>query len=257
MAVHLESTRLTLRSCPATSSLPELPMITRYLRTFILLCNLPILASCTPWPTGPEMEDALRRQTEETLRSAAGPWHGVASGGVVRFEFSLTERPDAQLLGTGTIREADAAAAMPITVAGSYNRPNLSLTFSGMVYEGRAVVGSFVASYDSFTGVNGTLRLTGADYAKSLALFLQEGMPPQPSLGGRLTDAVTGAAVAGATVSVQGRSVTSSSTGHYGFDPNLIAGRFAVTVNHRLYGEIVQDIDIAPYKTADFKMQPR
>ena len=77
------------------------------------------------------------------------------------------------------------------------------------------------------------------------------------SRGGRLTDAVTGAPVVGATVSVQGRSVASSSTGHYGFDPNLIAGTFPVTVNHRLYVEIVQDIEIGPYKLVDFKLQPK
>jgi hypothetical protein len=216
-------------------------MITPYMRTLILVCNLSILAACVPSPTGPEIEDALRRETEETLRSATGPWSGLASGSsMVRFEFSLTLRPDGQLQGTGTVREADAPAAVPITVAGRYNRPNLSLTFTGMMYEGHAVVGTFVASYDSASGVNGTLRLAGADYARSVALFLQEGTPAQPSLGGRLTDAVTGAPVVGATVSVQGRSVVSSSTGHYGFDPNLIAGTFSVTVNHPLYVEVVR-----------------
>ena len=229
-----------------------------YMRTLILLCALSILAACVPSPTGPEIEDTLRRETEETLRSATGPWRGVASGSsVVRFEFSLTDRPDGQLQGTGTIREADAAGPVPITVAGTYNRPNLSLTFTGMVYEGRAVVGTFVASYDSAIGVNGTLTLTGADYAKSLPLFLQEGTPAQSSLGGRLTDAVTGGPVVGATVSVQGRSVASSSTGHYGFEPNLMPGTFSVTVRHQLYVEIVQDVEIGPYKTMDFKLQPK
>ena len=150
---------------PAPSSSSELPIVTPYIRTLILVCSLSILTACVPSPTGPEIEDVLRRETEETLWSAAGPWSGLASGGpMVRFEFSLTERPDGQLQGTGTIREADAAAPVPVTVAGTYNRPNLSLTFTGMVYEGRAVVGTFVASYDSASGVNGTLRLSGADY---------------------------------------------------------------------------------------------
>jgi hypothetical protein len=78
-----------------------------------------------------------------------------------------------------------------------------------------------------------TLRLTAENYARSLSLLLQEGTPAPPSLRGRLTDTVTGAAVVGATVSVQGSSVTSSSTGHYGFDPNLTAGTFPVAVTHR------------------------
>jgi hypothetical protein len=74
---------------------------------------------------------------------------------------------------------------------------------------------------------------SGTVYARSLSLLLQEGTPAPPSLGGRLTDTVTGAAVVGATVSVQGSSVTSSSTAHYGFNPNLTAGTFPVAVTHR------------------------
>jgi hypothetical protein len=215
-----------------TSSL-DLPMITRCVRRFIVLCSLLALPACTsPGPTGPEIEDTLARQTEDAIRSAEGPWSGVAAGGSLRLEFSLTQTPDGRLQGTGTMREAQAAAAVPITVAGTYNRPNLSLTFTGMVYEGRDVVGTFAAPYTSFSGVSGTLQLTAESHARSLSLLLQEGTLAGPSLGGRLSDAVTGAAVVGATVSVQGNVVTSSSTGHYGFNPNLTPGTCPVTVTY-------------------------
>ena len=51
--------------------------------------------------------------------------------------------------------------------------------------------------------------------------------------------------------------VPSSSTGHHGFNPNLTAGVFRVLVSHPLYLEVVRDVEIAPYKMEDFKLQPR
>ena len=233
-------------------------MFTRCVRRFVVLSSLLALPACTSsGPTGPEIEDTLARQTEDSIRSAEGPWSGMASGGSVRLEFALAQAPDGRLQGAGTMREAQAPAAVPITVAGTYDRPNLSLTFTGMVYEGRDVIDTFAAPYTSFSGVSGTLRLTGESYARSLSLLLQEGPPAPASLGGRLTDAVTGAAVVGATVSVQGSVVTSSSTGHYGFNPNLTAGMFPVTVTHPLYVEVVREIEIAPYKIVDFKLHAK
>lgn len=150
-------------------------MITRCVRRVVVLCSLVALPACTAGPTGPDIEETLERQTEEAIRSAEGPWMGVVSGGSVTLEFSLTQAPDGRLQGTGTMREAQAAAAVPITVAGTYNRPNLALTFTGMVYEGRLVDGTFAAPYTSFSGASGTLRLTTEGYARSLLLLLQEG----------------------------------------------------------------------------------
>jgi hypothetical protein len=79
----------------------------------------------------------------------------------------------------------------------------------------------------------------------------------QPSLGGRVTDAVTGAPVPEATVTVQGRSVSSSTTGHYGFDPNLTAGVFAVRVMHPQYVGEERIVEIKAYALADFKLQSK
>ena len=71
------------------------------------------------------------------------------------------------------MREAQALGAVPFAVSGTYNRPNLALTFTGMVYEGRHVEPTFAAAYTSFAGVSGTLRLTSDNYARSLVLLLQ------------------------------------------------------------------------------------
>jgi hypothetical protein len=64
---------------------------------------------------------------------------------------------------------------VPITVTGSYVRPRLSLTFSGMVIEGNAVQGTFEGDYTSIGGVVGTLRLTGTGYSRDVPVLLQEG----------------------------------------------------------------------------------
>jgi len=47
------------------------------------------------------------------------------------------------------------------------------------------------------------------------------------------------------------------STGHYNFNPNLTAGTFPVNVTHPLSIEIVQDVEIVPYKMVDFKLQSK
>jgi hypothetical protein len=224
------------------------------IRLCAVLCSLIGLPACAG-PTEPESYAvSMTQMTEDTLRSAAGPWAGIV--GNLMLEFNLTQAPDGRVQGTGTMREG-AAALVPIAVSGTYRRPNLSLTFTGMVFEGREVVGTFEGPYTSFTGVVSPLRLTAEGYSKSLSLLLSEGRLPSPSLGGRLTDAVTGSPVSGATVSVQGRTVTSSPTGHYGFDPNLAAGTFSLKVTHPSYIDLVRDVDVLPFAIVDFKLQPR
>jgi hypothetical protein len=234
-------------------------VVTPHVRQIVVMCSLLALGACSfpVAPDGDAIADELNQATGDALRSAAGPWNGMVTGGSIRLVFSLTETTGGRLQGTGTMREAGAAASVPITVSGTYNRPNLSLTFTGIVFEGRDLSGTFAEVYSSFVGISGTLRLSAENYARALPMLLQEGAPPPASLGGRLTDAITGAPVAGATVTVQGTSVSSSTTGHYGFNPNLAEGRFPVTVNHPLYAEVVRDVDIVPFKIEDFKLQPK
>lgn len=128
-------------------------------------------ASCNAGPTEQEIDDSL----EATLRSVAGDWGGTSAGpNAIRLDFRLQEGSDGQVTGSGTMKEADAPASVPITVAGTFRRPTLSLTFAGMVYEGRSVQGAASGDYTSVGGVLTTLRLTGTGYSGSVEILLQE-----------------------------------------------------------------------------------
>ncbi|CAA9310848.1 MAG: hypothetical protein AVDCRST_MAG89-1104 [uncultured Gemmatimonadetes bacterium] len=63
---------------------------------------------------------------------------------------------------------------MPITVAGTFQRPQLSLTISGMTFEGRAVQGTFAGSYTTVGGISAPLRLTAPGYSRDIPILLQE-----------------------------------------------------------------------------------
>ena len=79
----------------------------------------------------------------------------------------------------------------------------------------------------------------------------------QPSLGGRVTDAASGAPIVAATLTLQGRTVVTSITGHYGFDPNLTAGLFLVKVTHPQYADYERTVEVKPFGLADFMLQRR
>jgi hypothetical protein len=122
---------------------------------------------CTS-PTGEDIERGL----EAELASVAGDWTGVGPGGLA-LGFRLTEGAGGAVTGTGTMQQPG-AAAVPFTVTGSYQRPTLELAFEGLVYEGRAVRGTFRGEYTTVGGVSDVLVLTGTDYSRSLAVLLQE-----------------------------------------------------------------------------------
>jgi hypothetical protein len=104
-----------------------------------------------------------------------GGWTGTASGGSqLTLDFQLQAGAGDAVSGSGTMREQPGAATLPITVTGSYNRPALSLTFSGMTYQGHAVQGTISGNYTTVGGVAGTLLLTGAGYSNSIPVLLQE-----------------------------------------------------------------------------------
>jgi hypothetical protein len=94
---------------------------------------------------------------------------------------------------------------------------------------------------------------TAADFQKAR----ENPIVTQPSLGGRVTDAVSAAPIVGATVTVQGRSVISSITGHYGFDPNMTAGLFLAKVTHPQYVDSERSVEVKPFGMADFILQPK
>ena len=72
---------------------------------------------------GPTERD-INVSLETELRSVAGPWTGFANGpNAIRLEFTLQEANNGQVSGSGTMKEESAAAAVPITVTCTFQRP--------------------------------------------------------------------------------------------------------------------------------------
>jgi hypothetical protein len=138
------------------------------LTRFLGLLALVLVAGACDGPTGEDIENELERQ----LRSVAGPWGGASTA--LTLEFQLQEGAGNTVSGTGTMKEAAAPGAVPVTVTGTFQRPQLSLTFSGMTFEGRAVQGTFQGSYTTVGGISAPLRLTAAGYSRDVTILLQE-----------------------------------------------------------------------------------
>lgn len=137
--------------------------------TTLLVPALLVLGACAGTPTGEEIENAI----ELEARSAAGPWRGETGGAnPIVLDFVLTESGD-RVQGSGTMKEAGAASSVPITVTGTYRRPTLSLTVTGMVYEGKSVTGTFRGSYGGIVAAD-SLRLAGTGVSRSLPAFFSE-----------------------------------------------------------------------------------
>ena len=140
------------------------------MRTWFAAVLLSMLSACSVAPTEREIINSL----EETLRSVAGDWTGVSTGSeALRLEFRLQEGSNGQVTGSGTMKEGN-AAPVPITVTGTFNRPLLSLTFSGMMYAGRSVQGTAAGNYTTVGGILTPLQLSATGYAQSVQLLLQE-----------------------------------------------------------------------------------
>jgi len=136
-----------------------------------LLLLVLVGAACVAGPTEQDIENSLAAE----LRSVAGAWTGTSTGtNGVLLEFRLVEGSNGQVSGSGTMKEANAPSAVPITVTGTFRQPALSLTFGGMVYEGRAVQGAAQGSYTTVGGVGTTLQLTATDFSRSITMLLQE-----------------------------------------------------------------------------------
>lgn len=134
----------------------------------VLLCALS--TACDTGPTEREINDSL----EETLRSVAGDWTGASTGGeALRLDFRLQESSTAQVTGSGTMTEGT-SAPVPITVTGTFQRPLLTLTFTGLTYAGRSVQGTISGNYTTVGGVLAPLQLTATGYAQSVGMLLQE-----------------------------------------------------------------------------------
>ena len=119
-------------------------------------------------PTGQDIDDELERE----LRSVAGPWTGTSTP--LTLDFQLQEGEGNAVSGSGTMKEAAAPGTVPITVTGTFQRPQLSLTISGMTFEGRAVQGTLQGSYTTVGGISAPLRLTATGYSRDVNILLQE-----------------------------------------------------------------------------------
>lgn len=128
-------------------------------------------ASCSPWPTEQDIDNAL----DATLRSVAGDWTGTSTGqSAILLQFRLVEGSNGQVSGTGTMKEAGAASTIPITVTGTFQRPVLSLTFNGLEYENQRVQATSRGEYTTVGGISTSLQLTAPGYSKALPILLQE-----------------------------------------------------------------------------------
>jgi hypothetical protein len=134
-----------------------------------------LLASCGTSPTEAEIISSLEDADERAVRSVAGLWLGVAQWPeTMKLEFVLGQGSPGQVSGSGTMRESAEASPVPITVQGTYQRPNLVLTFSGVVYDGNPVTATFAGRYERAAGIMDSLRITGEGYSKAIELLLQE-----------------------------------------------------------------------------------
>lgn len=136
-------------------------------RLFGLLA-LTLAAGACAGPTGEDIENEL----EQELRSVAGPWTGTSA--TLTLDLDLQEGAGTAVSGSGTMKETAASGTVPVTVTGTFQRPQLSLTISGMTFEGRAVQGTFLGSYTTVGGISAPLHLTAAGYSRDVTILLQE-----------------------------------------------------------------------------------
>ncbi|HEX8451277.1 MAG TPA: hypothetical protein VF647_04215 [Longimicrobium sp.] len=136
-------------------------------RVFLLLA-LTLAAGACGDSSGGGIDNELERQ----LSAVAGPWTGVSPE--LTLDFQLQDGAGTAVSGSGTMKEAAAASTVPITVTGTFQRPQLSLTVSGMTFEGRAVQAAFQGSYTTVGGISAPLHLTATGYSRDISILLQE-----------------------------------------------------------------------------------
>jgi hypothetical protein len=106
-------------------------------------------------------------------------------------------------------------------------------------------------------GLGACAPMPGAPSTEDIENGMNSPVTAAPSLGGLVVDAQSGRGVEGAIVAVQGRTSSSSISGSFGFDANLTAGVYPVTVSHEGYGTVVQDVEIKPYQWQTFRLNRR
>lgn len=145
------------------------------MRSILITAVASVAMMSTSCGGGGPTEKEINNSLDLALQSVAGDWIGVVNvPNAIQLEFKLQEGANGQVTGSGTMKEQNAAAAVPVTVTGTYQRPTLSLTFNGMVYESNPVTGVAQGNYTTVGGIATTLRLSGNSYSRDVAILLQE-----------------------------------------------------------------------------------
>jgi hypothetical protein len=144
----------------------------RNMSNVMLALMVAMISSCGGG--GPSAQD-IDNSLDATLRSVVGAWTGSSNPpNAIHLEFQLQEGSNGQVSGTGTMKEDNAPAAVPITVSGTFQRPVLTLAFDGIVYESHAVKAVAQASYTTVGGIATSLQLTAPGYSRDVPILLQE-----------------------------------------------------------------------------------
>lgn len=126
--------------------------------------------ACGVGPT----EDDINQALERTLESVNGGWTGTIGSNQATLAFTLTQGSGNAVTGTGTMKHVDASSSSAITISGTFQRPVLSLTFQGMVYEGTTVQGVMQGSYTTVAGISTQIRMTGTNFDRTLPILISE-----------------------------------------------------------------------------------
>lgn len=94
-------------------------------------------------------------------------------------------------------------------------------------------------------------------YVSSMAEFFGPNTTAGGSITGHVSDASTGAAIAGATVSFNGSASTTDSSGNYSF-PNVASGTYSLTASHSGYSSQTSSVTVngGAASTLNFQLTP-
>jgi hypothetical protein len=97
----------------------------------------------------------------------------------------------------------------------------------------------------------------GSSGASNEVVATVGGAPPTPgtSLSGLVTDAASGAPIAGVTVSVQGQTGTTGADGRYSIG-SLVNGAASLTAQHQGHRNFTQSVTVAGATTLNISMTP-
>lgn len=126
--------------------------------------------TCGVGPTEDDINDALAN----TLESVTGGWTGTIGSNQATLSFTLAQGSGSAVSGTGTMRHTSASSSTPMTVTGTFQRPVLSLTFQGMVFDGTTVQGVTQGSYTSVGGISAQIRMTGTGFDQTVPIHIYE-----------------------------------------------------------------------------------